>query len=66
MHGLVNGAIGLVEVWLDGSLLGDLSGTRDLGSLPVGRVQIGELYAGGRTYDVVFDDVAFNTTYVAP
>jgi hypothetical protein len=32
----------------------------------IGRAQIGEVYAGGRIYDVVFDDVAFATSRIGP
>jgi hypothetical protein len=63
LHGLVNGASGALEVWLDGARIADLSGTANLGTTPIGRLQIGEVQSG-RTYDVIFDDAAFNTTRV--
>jgi len=66
LHAVVNGASGAIEVWLDGSFVGDLSRSTDLGSVPIGRAQIGEVYAGGRIYDVVFDDVAFATSRIGP
>jgi hypothetical protein len=56
LHALVNGASGHVDVWLDGTKLGALSKTEDLGTTPMGRVQLGEDLTG-RTFDVAFDDV---------
>ena len=63
LHGLVNGASGALEVWLDGARISDLSGTANLGTVLIGRLQIGEVQSG-RTYHVIFDDAAFNTTQV--
>jgi hypothetical protein len=55
-----------VEVWLDGALVADLSGSAvDLGTVPVGQFQIGETQTT-RTYDVVFDDAAFSTSRIGP
>ncbi|TWP38661.1 fibronectin type III domain-containing protein [Leekyejoonella antrihumi] len=52
---------GVVQVWLDGTLVDALSNTAtDTGSTPVGAMQIGETQTG-RSYDVVFDDAAFAT-----
>jgi chitodextrinase len=54
-------ATGALQVWLDGTLVGDISSTAvDVGATPVGGVQIGETQTG-RTYDVVLDDVAVAT-----
>jgi hypothetical protein len=58
-------ATGALQVWLDGSLVGDISSTAvDVGATPVGAVQIGETQTG-RTYDVVFDDVGVATSRLA-
>ena len=62
LHLGVNGTASSVEVWLDGALVSSLSGSRDLGTASsVGVLQIGETQTA-RTYDVVFDDVAFATS----
>lgn len=56
---------GALQVWLDGSIVGDVSSTAvDVGSAPAAAVQIGETQTG-RTYDVVFDDVAVATDRLA-
>jgi hypothetical protein len=61
LHMTVNGTSSSIEVWLDGVRLGDISPAGvNLGTAPIGRLQIGEVQAG-RTYDVVFDDAAFAT-----
>jgi tartrate-resistant acid phosphatase type 5 len=57
-HTVVNGATSQTEVWLDGVAVNELTTATDLGSQPVGRLQIGEVNTG-RTYNVVIDDVAF-------
>jgi fibronectin type 3 domain-containing protein len=59
-------ATGVVQVWLDNLLVGDLSSTAvDVGAEPIGSIQIGEVQAG-RAYDVVFDDAAFGTSRLGP
>ena len=49
-------------MWLDNTLVGDLSavGTANLGIAAVGQFQIGDAQTA-RTYDVVFDDAAFGS-----
>ena len=59
LHTRIAGTASGVEVWLDGTRVADLSRTVNLGSTPIGRLQIGEVNTG-RTYDVVFDDVVFD------
>ena len=46
-----------VEVWLDGERVGQLSGTIQLGTNPVGQLMLGD-NSLNRTYSVFFDDVA--------
>jgi fibronectin type 3 domain-containing protein len=57
----VNIVTGQVEVWLDGVSISALNQTLNLGSTPVARIQLGESTAG-RTYDVAFDEVAYDTS----
>jgi hypothetical protein len=60
LHMTVNGTSSAIEIWLDGVRLGDVSPSAiNLGTTPIGRMQIGEVQTG-RTYDVVFDDAAFS------
>lgn len=60
----IAGASSETQVWLDGALVGALTKTHDLGTAPVGRVQLGE-NSSGRTYDVAFDDVGVNTAFIS-
>jgi hypothetical protein len=66
LHTAINGPSSVIEVWLDGARVDALSSTSaNLGTTPVGRVQIGEVQSG-RTYDVAFDEAAFGTQRVGP
>ena len=66
LHIKIDPAAGVVEVWIDNSLVADLSGSNlNTGSSPAGAMQIGETQSG-RTYDVVFDDAAFGTSRLGP
>jgi N-acetylglucosamine-6-sulfatase len=49
------------DVWFDGVAVPSLSLTTSLGTVPFGRVQIGENLAT-RTFDISFDDVAADTS----
>jgi len=64
-HVVVNGASSTTEVWLDGIKVNDLSIITNLGTGSIGRVQIGEVMSG-RTYNVLFDDVIFDTQQIGP
>jgi hypothetical protein len=65
-HAKNNGTASQTDVWLDGTPVGALSLTLDLGTTPTGKVQIGEVNTAGRVYNVVFDDVGFDTQRVGP
>jgi len=56
-------AAGQIDVWFDGISLPDLSGTQDFGPTPVRLLQLGE-NANGRTFDIVFDDVVADTSFI--
>jgi parallel beta-helix repeat protein len=60
----INGASGESETWLDGVRIATLSKSENFGTTPLGRVQIGE-NSSGKTYDVAFDDVVANTSFVS-
>jgi Bacterial Ig domain/Calcineurin-like phosphoesterase len=57
----INGAAGQTEIWLDGVRINDLSKTEALGSIPIGRIQLGD-NSGSRTYDVALDEVVVDTS----
>jgi len=56
---------GQVDVWLDGAPVSGLSQTLNLGATAVQRLQLGESTAG-RVYDVAFDQVAYDTSFIRP
>jgi hypothetical protein len=58
-----NGAAGATEVWLDGNKIAALSITQNLGTAPIGRIQLGD-NSGNRTYDIALDDVAVDTAFI--
>jgi hypothetical protein len=63
LHLQVNGPSSVVEVWLDGVAVPDLTfAAIDLGTAPIGVIQIGDTANG--TWDVVFDDAAFSTSRI--
>jgi len=59
----VDGTSSTTRVWLDGSLVSALSVTGSMGSSPIEWLQLGQVTGRG-TYDMVFDDVAFDTAYL--
>lgn len=63
LHVNIAGATGLTETWLDGTKVDALSRTENLGTVAVGRLQIGD-NATPRTYDLVLDDVAASLSYI--
>jgi hypothetical protein len=66
LHLVVNGGASTVEVWLDGNVVSALTTqTANLGSTPIGQLQMGENQTG-RSYDIAFDDVVVQTARVGP
>jgi hypothetical protein len=66
VHLTTSGLVSTVQVWLDGAQIDDLSSTSiDMGSTPIGGIQIGEVQSG-RSYVVAFDQVAFDTARLGP
>jgi hypothetical protein len=65
VHAVINGGTASqIEVWLNGVLVPGLSlNNQDLGSVPVGRIQLGE-NTSGRVFDVYFDDVVVNSSFI--
>ena len=66
LHLVVNGGASTVEVWLDGNVVSALTTqTANLGSTPIGQIQMGENQTG-RSYDIAFDNVVVQTARVGP
>jgi chitodextrinase len=65
VHVLINGNSGQIEVWLDGTRIGALSRTDNLGTTPVGRLYIGDP-STGRTFDFAFDDEVLTAAEASP
>jgi hypothetical protein len=61
-HSVIGGLSSRVETWLDGVLVAQLTKMESLGTVAIGRIQIGENISG-RVYGVAFDDVSFATTH---
>jgi chitodextrinase len=61
LHVLVNGSSSQVGLWLDG--VSAVSQTDSLGTSPIGRLELGDP-AAGRTFDVAFDNVVADPTFV--
>jgi len=61
LHAIVNGTSSSLDASLDSVAVPDLTLTgQNLGTTPIGRLQVGET-AAGRTYDIAIDDVAVTT-----
>ena len=67
LHLSLNGAASVVEVWLDGVAVPDLTfSSIDLGAVAgIGVLQIGDSSTSG-TWDVALDDAAFGTSRLGP
>jgi hypothetical protein len=62
LHASVNGSSSLIEVWLDGAKVDDLTlSPTNLGTTPVGRVQLG---GSSSAFDIAFDDVVVDTAFI--
>ncbi len=66
LHVSLNGTSSLTEVWLDGAPAPELTRTWDLGTNPIGRVELGDpgSATSTKTFDVSFDDVAFDREFI--
>ncbi len=61
----INGSSSQASVWLDGSPVGDLTGTQSLGANPIGYLQLGD-NSTGKTFDVAFDNVSADPLLIQP
>jgi hypothetical protein len=65
LHARIGPDYGLTEVWLDEKLIAELTGNAGLGTTAIGRVELGD-NAGGHVYDVAFDDVMVQSSFISP
>ena len=63
LHARIDPENGLIGVWLDEEPIAELTGNAGLGATAIGRVGLGD-NSGGRTYDVVFDDVIVQNSFI--
>jgi hypothetical protein len=59
----INGGSGQTEVWLDGVRINALSKPENLGTTLIRRIQVGD-NSTGRTFDVAFDNVTVNSSFI--
>lgn len=62
IHAVVGGT-GQTETWLDGVMVAELSRAESLGAVLLDKLQLGD-NSTGKIYDVAFDDVAANTSFI--
>ena len=66
LHARINGTTSDTEVWLDGVRIPELSQTNlNLGASPIRRLELGDP-ALTKTYDVVYDEVAYDRALISP
>jgi hypothetical protein len=64
LHAQVAPDNGQTEVWFDEEPVSELTGQAGLGDTAIGRVELGD-NSGGRTYDVTFDDVIVQASFIS-
>jgi chitodextrinase len=62
-HLLINGTSSQIEIWYDGQLVSALSATADFGTLPIGRVHVGDS-SSSNIYNIALDEVGVNTSFI--
>lgn len=60
LHAVIASSSSRIEVWLDGAVVPELTTSVDLGTTPIGKMQIGEVNGSG-IWNVVWDDVTFSS-----
>jgi hypothetical protein len=65
LYGNINGASGQISVWLDGTPVGQLTGTQSLGTNAIGYLQLGDT-STTNSFDTVFDDVQADPSFITP
>jgi fibronectin type 3 domain-containing protein len=64
VHVTINDASSLVEVWLDGLPVADLSHADSLGTIPIAKIGLGDNSTSSKTYDVALDDVEMDPAFI--
>jgi hypothetical protein len=65
IFGSINGTSGSISVWLDGSPVGQLTGTQSLGTNPIGYLQLGDTSTTANS-TLVYDDVKADPSFIQP
>jgi len=61
---LLVGSPGRSDVWLNGSVVPELSAAGSFGTTPAARLQIGDDASTGHVFDIAFDDVLVDTAFI--
>jgi hypothetical protein len=65
LFGSINRASGQISVWLDGTQVGQLTGTQSLGTNAIGYLQLGDTSVTD-SFVTVFDDVQADPSFLTP
>ena len=63
LHAFVNGTVSLVEVWLDGTQVSDLTWATSLGTTGTGRIQLAHK-GSSSGFQLAFDEVLVDTAFI--
>jgi hypothetical protein len=64
VHLVIQGSTSAIEVWLDGAPVAALTKSDNFGTVPIGRLQLGD-NSTGRTFTEFFDDVSAGTSFLS-
>jgi chitodextrinase len=64
VHLVIQGSGSTIEVWLDGAPVAALTKSDNLGTVPIGRLQLGD-NSNNRTFTEFFDDVSAGTSFLS-
>ena len=66
LHAKVSGTTSTTEAWLDGTPIPEFSVTRDLGTAPVAKIELGDTGSTttAKNFDVVLDEVAVDREFI--
>ena len=63
LRGQIVGTASQFQVWYDGAQVADLSKTDNLGTIPIGMLQLGE-HTTGKRFNIIVDDVVATTQFI--
>jgi hypothetical protein len=64
LHVTVSDTSSLVEVWLDGIRVADLSHADSLGTIPITKIGLGDNSTSSKTFDFALDDVEMDPAFI--